>query len=149
MLAESRSTTKPKVFVTETDYERLWNLAGDSSAPGARLLRQELERATVVKDTPARSDFVRVNSTVEFADLVTGRVRRVVLVEPQDADIDADRLSILSPAGAALLGLRAGDAFAWTTADGRARALVVNRVVAEAPSRAIPAAASAVGGPSQ
>lgn len=133
MLTLDHSTTKPPVFVTESDYEQLWRLAGDSSSPGAALLRQELERATIVKDGATPPDFVRVNSTVEFSDLLTGRIRRITLVEPKEADMDADRLSVLTPAGAALVGLRAGDAFAWTTEDGRSRALVVNRVIALPP----------------
>jgi regulator of nucleoside diphosphate kinase len=127
MLAEN-TAPKPQVRVAEADYERLWDLAGDSSAPGATLLRQELERATVVSDGHPPLPFIRLHSKVEFADLLSGRVRKVTLVEPHAADIDEDRLSVLAPAGAALIGLSPGDTFSWTVDGGRPRVLVVNRV---------------------
>jgi regulator of nucleoside diphosphate kinase len=41
-----------------------------------------------------------------------------VLVEPTRADIANHRLSILAPAGVALLGCRAGDVIHWPVASG-------------------------------
>jgi len=49
----------------------------------------------------------------------------VQLVYPADADIDAGKVSILTPVGAGLIGLRAGQAIAWPDRDGRARTLRV------------------------
>jgi regulator of nucleoside diphosphate kinase len=118
---------RPPVFVREADYDRLLALAGSSNSPGAALLRRELERADIVAND-ARSDYVRLNSRVDFIDLVTGRNRRMVLVGPEEADVDEDRLSVVSPAGAALLGLRAGDTFGWADPDGRPHVLLVSRV---------------------
>ena len=140
MLARNDKPKKPPVRVAEADYERLWNLASDSSAPGAALLRQELERATVVKNGQASRPFVRLHSKVEFADLQSGRVRTITLVEPGRADMDADRLSVLAPAGAALIGLSPGDTFSWTTDGGRPHVLVVNSVAeADEPAPSTPA----------
>jgi regulator of nucleoside diphosphate kinase len=56
----------------------------------------------------------------------------VTLVEPQEADMDESRLSVLDPAGAALLGLRPGDAFSWTV-EGRSQLLTVERVLPPEP----------------
>jgi regulator of nucleoside diphosphate kinase len=127
MASRSDLPAKPPIFVAEADYEELSQLAAASGSPGAELLSEELQRATLVKAGEPQ-DFVRLGSTVEYADLTSGRVRKVTLVRPGEADMDADRLSVLAPAGAALIGLRVGDAFSWSV-DGRPRVLVVNRVV--------------------
>jgi regulator of nucleoside diphosphate kinase len=44
---------------------------------------------------------------------------------PRDASIDDNRISVLSPVGAALIGLTAGEAFHWTDPEGRARGVRV------------------------
>lgn len=128
MRAYHDHSTEPAIFVADADYEPLVRIADDSSSPGASLLREELERATVVSEGEG---FVRLNSTVEFTDLSSGRRRIVTLVDPDQADMDANRLSVTAPAGAALLGLRAGDVFFWTL-DGRRRVLSVNSIVGPA-----------------
>jgi regulator of nucleoside diphosphate kinase len=125
MLAHPAQAIEPPIFVAEADYEALSKMANHSTSPGAALLRQELERATVVTDGDG---FVRLNATVEFTDLTSGRRRIVTLVGPGEANMDANRLSVTAPAGAALLGLRPGDVFTWTF-DGRRRVLSVNRIV--------------------
>jgi regulator of nucleoside diphosphate kinase len=128
MFVDTDAPTKPPIFVAEEDYEQLSSFAAKSSEPGAALLREELARATLVSDA-ASAMFVRLNARVEFADLKSGRVRTVTLVDPAHADMDQARLSVLTPVGAALLGLRPGDTFRWAVG-GRPRALTVNRVVA-------------------
>jgi regulator of nucleoside diphosphate kinase len=116
---------QPTVYVTEPDYERLANLAERGDTRGSRLLAEELERAVIVGDEEVRRPFVRLNSQVEFLDLMTGRTRRVEVVPPDEADIDRNRLSVLTPVGAALIGLPAGETIGLRTEDGRAHVLVV------------------------
>ncbi len=115
---------KPTVYVTKSEYERLWNLAESRNTAGARFLGDELVRAIVIGDDDPRA-FVRLNSRVEFTDRTTGRTRRVELVAPDEADIDADRLSVLTPVGAGLIGLRPGDSIGITTEDGRPHVLAI------------------------
>jgi regulator of nucleoside diphosphate kinase len=115
----------PPVYVTEDDHERLTNLAGTSDTRGARLLAEEMERAVIVGDAEAPRPFVRLNSRVAFTDLASGRTRVVEVVSPDAADIDQDRLSVLTPVGAALIGLPAGESIGVMTDDGRARVLIV------------------------
>jgi regulator of nucleoside diphosphate kinase len=116
---------QPTVYVTEADYERLANLAETSGTRGARLLGEELERAVIVDAGQVRRPFVRLNSQVEFTDLMTGRTRRVEVVPPDEADIDRNRLSVLTPVGAALIGLPAGESIGLETEDGRSHVIVV------------------------
>jgi regulator of nucleoside diphosphate kinase len=122
---------QPTVYVTEADYERLANLAEASDTRGSRLLAEELERAVIVGEENPRRPFVRLHSRVEFTDLMTGRTRRVEVVPPDEADIDRNRLSVLTPVGAALIGLAAGETIGLKTEDGRSHVLVVLDVEAE------------------
>ena len=132
MSFRSHQRRMPSVFVAESEYERLWNLAEASTAPGAAFLGDELARATVVREGDRRAGFVRLGSRVAFRDLTTGRARQVVVVAPDEADIDADRLSVVTPVGAALIGLRPGDSIGMRTIDGKPHVLQVEAVDAAA-----------------
>jgi regulator of nucleoside diphosphate kinase len=118
------------VYVTEADYERLANLAESVESRGARLLAEELERAVILHPDELPRAFVRLGSRVRFTDLTTGRTRTVQVVPPQDADIDQDRLSVLSLVGAALIGLRAGESIGLNLGQGPSHVLVVESVEA-------------------
>jgi regulator of nucleoside diphosphate kinase len=60
----------------------------------------------------------------------TGRDERtVLLVYPADADIATARVSVLTPIGAALIGLRVGQSISFRTRDGRPQMLTVLRVL--------------------
>ncbi|MBL8556185.1 MAG: GreA/GreB family elongation factor [Phenylobacterium sp.] len=120
----------PPVQVAESEYERLANLAASNTSRGAALLGDELARAAVLKDDAVPGSVVRLGSVVAFTDLMTARTRRVQVVLPDDADIDRGRLSVLTPVGAALLGLTAGDSIAMSTEAGRSHVLRVEAVEA-------------------
>jgi regulator of nucleoside diphosphate kinase len=128
MPRQSYPYRKPSIYVTEADYDRLSNLARSRATLGAALLEDELARATVVKDGEFPRNFVRLGSFVSFRDLTSGRVRRVQVVLPEEADIDLDRLSVVTPVGAALIGLKVGDSMGLSTEDGRPHVLVVEAV---------------------
>jgi regulator of nucleoside diphosphate kinase len=51
--------------------------------------------------------------------------KQVRLVYPNAADIDAGRVSVLTPIGAALIGLSAGQAISFETPSGEQRSLTV------------------------
>ncbi len=128
MLARAYLSARPPIYVAEADFDDLSRLTAGAASPGAALLAEELARATVVRGGEGPPAFVRLGSKVEFKDLMSDRVHTVTLVAPADADMKQNRLSVLAPAGAALIGLTPGDVFSWTV-DGRPRLLVVNRVV--------------------
>jgi regulator of nucleoside diphosphate kinase len=116
---------RPTVYVAQADLEPLWRLAGTAAGAGARLLTRELDRAVVVEDGETPANFARLGSIVEYRDLLTGRSRTLQLVAPREADLAAERLSVISPVGAALIGLRPGNLFGLTTDDGRPHVLQV------------------------
>jgi regulator of nucleoside diphosphate kinase len=125
-------TRLPRLLLTSDDHDRLTELvrAVTTSQKGGdpQLLMDELYRADIVPPYWMPDGIVRMNSHVEFRDDRTGRIRRVQLVYPRDADIRYGRISVLSPVGTALLGLEEGQSIAWSGDARRRPRLTVLRV---------------------
>ncbi len=118
--------TKPDIVITRTDHARLTQLANGLLEKNPELadgLLSELERAQVVEDGVAAQEAVQMGSTVEYE--ADGSKRRVELVYPTDADISENKVSILTPIGTALLGLRTGQSIDWVANDGRTHRLSI------------------------
>jgi regulator of nucleoside diphosphate kinase len=119
----------PPIVVSETEQVRLTTLATASELMQqthdvSRTLLAELARADVVPDHSLPRQIVRMNSRVQFQ--IDGRNRpSVELVFPRNANIDEGRISILTPVGTALLGLRAGQSMPIVGYDGREHTLTV------------------------
>ncbi len=60
-----------------------------------------------------------------FVDESTGRQQTVTVVFPPDADIGERRVSVLTPIGAALIGIAPGASISWKTRTGETRELTV------------------------
>ena len=136
MASETKKARKPAIAMTRTDHERLFRLAQSYFSRNHEVadeLLEELDRARVVRDDHSRTDFVRMGSTLRFtSDL--GEDRTVTLVFPAEADITEGKVSILTPIGAALIGLSAGQSIDWTSRDGRVHRLTVESVDGPVPS---------------
>lgn len=116
----------PQIVVGISEHRQLLVLAmagRGHTADDADGLLYELERAEVVTDQAVPSDAVRMGSTVRYRS--NGVERLVQLVFPKDADIAHGRISVLTPVGTALLGLRVGQSITWLTRDGRNQMLTV------------------------
>lgn len=121
----------PPIILGKSDADRLAALASkvEGSSPAlAELLLGELERADVREDNDVPSTTVVMNSYVEFVDEAHGTTRRVQLVYPGEADISAQRVSVLTPIGAGLIGLSPGQTIAWPDREGRERLLRILKV---------------------
>ena len=94
----------------------------------AAMLLEEIERAELHEADTMPADAVMLGSEVSFVDERSKRMRTVKLVLPVDANIAEGRISIMTPMGAALYGLRAGDAIDWPDNDGNARRITIKRV---------------------
>src|SRR3546814_1176293 len=79
----------------------------------SKMLLNEIDRAEIHARDTLPPDVVSLGSDVEFLDVATGATRQVRLVLPPDADIEAGRVSILTPMGAGLIGLRKGQSIDW------------------------------------
>ncbi len=135
------SSRKPAIVLGETDHARLEGLATTIEARNpavAAAILAELDRARVVADRALPAGTVCMGATVTFS--VDGaEPRTVTLVYPGEADIEAGRISVATPVGAALIGLSAGQSMPWIGTDGKARKLdvvAVGRQHAPAPNPA-------------
>ncbi|MFD6320754.1 nucleoside diphosphate kinase regulator [Methylorubrum populi] len=128
MTKVSPARSKPRIKMTADDHERLSRLAAsamDRAPEVASFLSDELDRVQIVRGGTAEGDFARMGSRVDFRDNSTGRRQSVTLVYPGDADIEQGKVSILTPIGAALIGLSKGQSIDWATRTGEIRRLTV------------------------
>jgi regulator of nucleoside diphosphate kinase len=119
---------KPRITLTADDHERLWRLAlaAERTMPDvAAILTEELDRAHVLAEGRRPEHTVCMGCEVAFRDDTTGKVQTVTLVYPGEADISKGKISVLTPIGTALIGLRAGDSITWETRTGDLRRLTV------------------------
>lgn len=116
------------LIVSKSDYESLLPLAEKYETPAAEALDDELGRAEIVRDEEFPEDVVAMNSFVTFLDLDTGETTSLSLVYPGEANVEQMRISILSPVGTALIGLRVKGRIDWPLPNGKVRRLQVNAV---------------------
>jgi len=114
------------IVISESDARMLRGLLASrtsSSRDQEHLARLhlELERAHVIGSGALPSDVVTMHSRVRVLDLTSGERREFVLVLPADADLSAQRISVLAPLGTALLGYREGDEVEWIMPGGLRR----------------------------
>ncbi|MFT6340863.1 MAG: regulator of nucleoside diphosphate kinase [Alcanivorax sp.] len=107
--------TLPPITVSTTDRDRLFavldNFKGESDQ--IDYLYDELARAHIVEADAMTDDVVTLGSRLRFRNEATGKEHERVLTLPHEAQSVSDAISILTPAGAALLGLKVGDNIQW------------------------------------
>ena len=131
-MPDSRES-KPPLHLIDAEADKIYSLAAsvEQRQPEvAALLMGELDRAVVHAATDMPRGIVTMGATVDFVDEANGKERRMQLVYPHEADVDAGRLSILSFVGAGLIGLAEGDSIVWPDREGHERRLRIVRVAA-------------------
>jgi regulator of nucleoside diphosphate kinase len=114
---------RPNIVVSSLDIERLEALIDSlpaAQADNCAALLEELSRADMVEPADMPPDVVTMNSRVRF--VLDGQAEEfdMQLAYPKDVDGAAGKLSVLTPVGNALLGLKVGDSIDWTRPDGGA-----------------------------
>lgn len=131
MSATRAARTRPQIHMIDTEAECLSELALNVEAAMpqvSELLLREATRAKLHRAAAMPEGVVTMGAEVEFRDEGSGVTRIVTLAWPQDADIAAGRISILTPVGAGLIGLAEGQRILWPDRDGRERTLAIVRV---------------------
>ena len=113
--------------LTELDYVRVSKLMGRQADTSDKLasLSAVLDMADLVPSRDIAPDVVTMYSRVLVGGADASQVRELTLCYPSDANVDTGHVSVLSPIGAALLGLSAGGTARWTTPHGQADSLQV------------------------
>jgi regulator of nucleoside diphosphate kinase len=113
---------RPPVHLIDHECDALLDLAlgAETRHPVvAAMLLSEIDRAEIHRPDAIPPDAVTLGSEVDFLDEGTGRLRSLKLVLPAEADIAVGRISVLTPVGAGLIGLRAGQTIDWPDRDSR------------------------------
>lgn len=116
------------LIISKTDYLRLTQLIEKLDTEAADALDAELSRAKIVETAKLPADVVAMDSIVTFTDLDSAEEKTVQLVYPQDADVTQLKISVLSPVGSALIGLKIGGTIEWPVPQGKVRRLQVTQV---------------------
>ena len=107
------------------DLAVLATIASRSGRPGARFLLEELRRASLCAVDALPADVVSIGARVTYTLAEAAPPATCTLVVPDEVGRFGDGLSILTPLGTALLGLRVGDRMPFQSADGRASEVTV------------------------
>lgn len=113
------NVTTDSLVISSRDYKNLLAIIEKSNMPATEALEEELARAEVVNISDLPIDVVSMNSSVTFIDLDSSEKTNVTLVYPQEADVDSMKISILTPIGTALIGLRIGGRIDWPLPSGK------------------------------
>jgi len=130
-MTNTKSARRPPIHMIDSEADALADLAlgvAKQLPEVSEMLLSEITRATIHKAARLPRDVVAMYSTVEFVDEASNATHVCQLVYPKDADISAGRVSILTPVGAGLIGLREGQTILWPRRDGRERRLAIIKV---------------------
>ena len=108
-------TTLPPITVSQLDRNRLYALLErlDDESEQIEFLCRELGRATVVAPDMLPANVASLGSRLTFRNEDTGKEHVRILVMPRELEHYADGISILTAAGAAMLGLEIGASILW------------------------------------
>jgi len=134
-IAVPRAERDPLVTIADADFDRLDELASAYEAahdPVADFLAAELDRAVVRPSDEIGPNIVRMNSRVAFRIGSRRDVEVRTLVYPDEyarRRSHDDCLSVMTPLGAALIGLRVGSSMSYETGNGTAQHVTVEAVL--------------------
>jgi regulator of nucleoside diphosphate kinase len=94
----------------------------------AAMLLAEIERAELHSRERLPKGVITLGAEVDFVDEKSRQKRTVRLVLPGEANIALGRISILTPVGAALYGLSAGQSIDWPDLSGQERRIRITAV---------------------
>ena len=123
---------KNSIYITSQDKQRLEELLAEVSVSDPRqrgdlkLLEEELRRAVIVEPKEITGDVITMNSRADLIDLDTHETVTFTLVFPRDSNVEEEKISVLAPIGAGMLGYRIGDEFEWKVPDGVRHMKVTN-----------------------
>jgi regulator of nucleoside diphosphate kinase len=135
-----------RLVVAHSDWVRIVSLGATKiggALPGiTRHLRDKLAAAEIVDDERLPLDVASIGARVRYSGAGWRSPDEVELVFPWDAAPELGRVSVFSPLGAALLGVRVGGIATWESPRGRTFAWTVDGVNAPR-RRAMPSRLSA------
>jgi len=123
--------TLPPITLAANDYNRLLFTAMFRQKPGRRkanFLLEELRRAKVCHPAALPEDVVSTNCRAIYRIDDEAKSRAHLLVHPEDLIWPGAEISVTTPLGAALLGLRVGDRMPFVETDGQVHEVLVEGI---------------------
>ncbi|MBO9514586.1 MAG: nucleoside diphosphate kinase regulator [Variovorax sp.] len=112
--------------LTELDHVRLAKLLDARVHPALESL---LDSAELMRSREVPADIVTMHSRVTLVDARSGQRDTMTLCYPREADPAKGFLSVLSPVGMGLIGLRLGATARWQTPGGEERSARVEEIL--------------------
>jgi regulator of nucleoside diphosphate kinase len=122
------SGLRPPIHLLDSESDLLADLALQTEhrmPVVSAMLLAEIDRAEIDSPATLPEDVVTLGSTVSYWDEARNIRRSVQIVLPARADIEAGRISVLTPLGAGLIGLSAGQTIEWPDIEGRERRITI------------------------
>jgi regulator of nucleoside diphosphate kinase len=119
---------QPKIIMTDKDHGRLSQLLEQKKFEDTEKLWEEISRAQIVSQNEVPKDVVTMNSLVRVKDVQSGKERDLLIVYPNQANVDLGKISILTPVGIALIGLRVGQSIDMVVPNGKTKQIQVVEV---------------------
>ncbi len=123
----------PPIIIARRDHARLERLADDALRerhPVGRFLMSEIRRAVVFDASEVPEGVVRLNEWVTYRVDGSRQSESRILVCPDELRNGQIELSVLSPLGAALLGMSIGQRIKFFSIEGGLHFAIVEDVVA-------------------
>lgn len=121
--------------LTQIDHVRLSRLMARASGPGAahppalEALEELLDSSELVEPAAVAADMVTMNSQVLLSDSEAAEPYPITLCYPDDAEPSSGKVSVLSPVGTGVLGLRVGNTARWHCPRGSDRSATVMAIL--------------------
>jgi len=115
---------RPPIHLIDTESDLVGNIAlqAEQRIPVvSAMLLAEIDRAEIHSAATLPDGVVTLGAEVDFLDEGSDQHRTVRLVLPAAANIADGSISILTPMGAGLFGLSAGQSIDWPDLEGRER----------------------------
>jgi regulator of nucleoside diphosphate kinase len=128
MDAFSGGQERPSIHLIDIESDLVGDLAlrNEHQHPVvAAMLLAEIDRAELHNRASLPDGVVTLGAEIDFVDEKSRQKRTVRLVLPGEANIALGRISILTPVGAALYGLSAGQSIDWPDLGGQERRITI------------------------
>ena len=122
---------KPTIHLIDSEADALSDLAMAAEARSPEVtakLLEEIVRASIYERDELPTHVVTIGSYVEFVDEGSGASRTVQLVWPGEANMEKNRLSVMTLVGAGLIGMQEDTAIEWPDRAGHVRRLRIAKV---------------------
>lgn len=119
LVIEKKEFVLLKRMMNLTRYNR-----DDVMRSSVKKLVGELELATILDEEEMPKDVIRLNSVITIVSKNNGWNRKFKLVFPNESDVKNNKVSILTPMGAAVMGYAKGDSITWEFPSGEQRLII-------------------------